>query len=213
MSSSARSSQNTIVRVSTATGSAKTITAITAANPPVVTSTAHGLSNGTVVVIASVEGMVEVNDRAFVIANVATDSFELKGVDGTGYTAYTSGGTATPQTMTEVANCRSVNLVNGSAQKIDRTNLRSRVEENSVGLAVAGDSSIQLDLDETDPGQTKLRNLFGVDTAVAVTVAMGNGAIFAQMVKVASFPANASVNGLWQGEVQLYGSTERAWFA
>lgn len=77
----------------------KPITGLTAANPPVVTVTAHGLSNGTIVFIESVGGMVEVNDLYFLINNVATDTFELQdmaGVDivGAGYTAYTSGGTA-----------------------------------------------------------------------------------------------------------------------
>ena len=37
--------------------------------------------------------MTEINDRFFEIANVATNTFELKGEDGTGHTAYTSGGT------------------------------------------------------------------------------------------------------------------------
>lgn len=79
----------------------KTITAATAADPVVVTSTGHGLSNGDEVYIAGVAGMTELNARSFLIANVTANTFELQdlnsvNVDGTGYTAYTSGGTATP---------------------------------------------------------------------------------------------------------------------
>tara|TARA_R110000851_G_scaffold72582_2_gene160813 strand:+ start:589 stop:3672 length:3084 start_codon:yes stop_codon:yes gene_type:complete len=79
----------------------KTITGVTAADPAVVTSTAHGLSNGDEVYISDVVGMTELNGRNFLIANVATDTFELQSLgsvdtDASAYTAYTSGGTATP---------------------------------------------------------------------------------------------------------------------
>lgn len=77
----------------------KTISGATAANPVVVTSTGHTLSNGDEVFISSVAGMTELNARQFKIANVLTNSFELQGmdsvdIDGSAYTAYTSGGTA-----------------------------------------------------------------------------------------------------------------------
>jgi hypothetical protein len=38
--------------------------------------------------------MVELNNREFTVANKTTNTIELSGVDGTGFTAYTSGGTA-----------------------------------------------------------------------------------------------------------------------
>ena len=79
----------------------KTITGATAANPVVITSTAHGLSNGDEVYIAGVGGMTQLNGRNLLVANTAANTFQLTdmngvNVDGTGYTAYTSGGTATP---------------------------------------------------------------------------------------------------------------------
>lgn len=76
------------------THAAKTITGITAANPAVVTSTSHGFSNGDRVVIQSVGGMTELNNRQFVLANVTANTFELSGINSSSYTAYTSGGTA-----------------------------------------------------------------------------------------------------------------------
>lgn len=69
-----------------------TITGATAADPVVITSSAHGLSNGDRVYISGISGMTELNDRGFVIANVAADTFELEDEDGSGYTAYTTGG-------------------------------------------------------------------------------------------------------------------------
>lgn len=77
----------------------KTITGATQTNPVVVSSTAHGYSNGDTVRIEGVAGMTELNNKRYLVANVAANSFELQdlfgnNIDGTGFTAYTSGGTA-----------------------------------------------------------------------------------------------------------------------
>ena len=77
----------------------KTISAITAANPAVVTSSSHGYSNGDFVNISGVVGMTEVNNKTFKVADKTTNTFELQDVDGndinsSGYTAYSSGGVA-----------------------------------------------------------------------------------------------------------------------
>ena len=72
----------------------KTISGLTAADPGVVTATSHGYSNGDHVWINSVVGMTEVNGRRFTVANKTTHTFELSGIDTSGYTAYSSAGTA-----------------------------------------------------------------------------------------------------------------------
>lgn len=73
----------------------KTITGATQANPVVITAVAHSFVNGDTVDIDSVGGMTEINNRTFEIAGVTANTFELVGEDGTGHTAYTSGGNAT----------------------------------------------------------------------------------------------------------------------
>lgn len=79
--------------------SVASISGATQANPVVITtSSAHGLSNGDTVYIAGVVGMTEINDGMFTVANVTSTTFELQdltpaNVDGSGYTAYSSGGT------------------------------------------------------------------------------------------------------------------------
>ena len=77
----------------------KTVSAITKANPGVVTATSHGFDNGDLVFISSVVGMTEVNSKYFKVANKGTNTFELQDVDGnnvntSGFTTYSSGGTA-----------------------------------------------------------------------------------------------------------------------
>lgn len=69
------------------------ITGATQANPVVITSTAHGLTNGQVVYISGVGGMTQINGLAFTVAGVTTNTFQLSAVNGTGYGAFTSGGT------------------------------------------------------------------------------------------------------------------------
>lgn len=81
------------------TDSTVNITAITKANPAVVTSAAHGLSNGQDVYLDSIVGMVELNGRFARVANVAANTFELtdyqgNNINSTNYTTYASGGTA-----------------------------------------------------------------------------------------------------------------------
>lgn len=77
--------------VSASTGN---ITAITQANPGAVTmATAHGWTTGDQVTITGVVGMTEVNGNTYTITVTGTDTFTI-GVNTTGFTAYTSGGTA-----------------------------------------------------------------------------------------------------------------------
>lgn len=75
------------------TGSSKNITAATKANPVRITSNAHGFNNGDVVWISGVSGMTQLNNRAFVVTGQATNTFQLQGVNGTGFSTYSSGGT------------------------------------------------------------------------------------------------------------------------
>ncbi len=76
-----------------------TITGITAANPIVVSATAHGFISGDIVTFYGIVGMTELNYRTFVIVKDSANAFHLtdfsgSNVDGTAYTAWSSGGYA-----------------------------------------------------------------------------------------------------------------------
>ena len=78
----------------------KTITNATAANPVVITANSHGFSNGDEIYIDNVGGMTQLNGRQFRVANKTTNTFRLKNlfnedIEGSAWSAYTSGGTAT----------------------------------------------------------------------------------------------------------------------
>ena len=77
----------------------KTITGITAANPAVVSSTAHGFLDGEEIFLASIVGMTELNGRYCKVANKNPNDFELtdlqgNNIDSSAFTAYSSAGTA-----------------------------------------------------------------------------------------------------------------------
>jgi hypothetical protein len=79
----------------TCVASAKTITGATQANPVAITAVAHGFSNGDIVMITGVNGMTQIKDKLFKITKSTDDVFTLDDCDGSGFSAYTSGGTAT----------------------------------------------------------------------------------------------------------------------
>ena len=77
------------------------ISAITQANPAVVTTSAtHGLTTGDSVYLKDIVGMTELNNRTFQVTVLTTTTFSLKelehsataNIDSTGFTAYASGG-------------------------------------------------------------------------------------------------------------------------
>ena len=85
---------------------AATVTGVTQTNPPVVTcSGGHNFLEGQQVKFASVGGMTQLNGNFYTVKNPDATTFQLHDastsaidapdpVDGTGYTSYTSGGTA-----------------------------------------------------------------------------------------------------------------------
>mgnify|MGYP003649588819 CR=1 FL=1 len=76
----------------TATDNPKGITAATQANPCVVTSAGHGLVNGEKIGILDVEGMTQLNGLIYTVANKTDNTFELTGINSTGFGAYTAAG-------------------------------------------------------------------------------------------------------------------------
>ncbi len=77
-----------------------TITGITQGNPATVTAPDHGFANGDEVWITGVEGMSQVNNRSYLVADATANTFTLKDtttglyVSSASWDAYAAGGTA-----------------------------------------------------------------------------------------------------------------------
>ncbi len=121
-----------------------TITNITQANPGVVTYTgADNIANGDLVYIYGVVGMTQVNNLLFTVANLNTGSntFELSGVNTTGYTAYVSGGiasTAAVPRFTTVSGSTSVTVkFQDHGLSVDNT-INFRISTTGGGVSISG---------------------------------------------------------------------------
>lgn len=121
------------IAMQSALAATKTITAITKASPGVVTSTAHGYSNGDLIVL-DVTGMRQVDGRVFRVSSVATDSFSLEGEDTTLFDTF-SAGTAAKLTMgTTLGTTLSISGSGGEFSFIDTTTIHDTQETQIPGL-------------------------------------------------------------------------------
>ncbi|MEN9806095.1 MAG: hypothetical protein RL756_603, partial [Pseudomonadota bacterium] len=138
-------------------GSALTISAITKASPGVATSNAHGLANGDVVVLA-VQGMAELDGLAVRVANVATNTFELEGVDTTDYGTFTSGTATEVATWNTFASLQSISLPNQEANKLDITTIHDTQAQETLGIAGAVSGTMTGLFAPTETAVINLRN-------------------------------------------------------
>lgn len=115
----------------------KTVTAISKATTAVVSCAAHGYANGDVVILTNVQGMVEVNNLVCRVANQASGTFELEGVDSTNFGTFVSGSVAEVTAFTTVTQATGIDFGAGSAEGIDMTTLidsTRRVEDGVLSL-------------------------------------------------------------------------------
>ena len=94
----------TITGASWMTGTAKGISGISRASPGVVTSNSHGFATGDYVWISGVKGMTQINDRAYRLVRIDSNTFSLQWrngsswsnlntTSGNGYDSYSSSST------------------------------------------------------------------------------------------------------------------------
>lgn len=133
---------NIRVEVQQTLGSAKTISAITKANPGVVSSTAHGFDNGDVVVFTMSEGMVELDGQAGRVANKTTDAFEIEGLDTSAYSTFTAGTCKEVTAFQTMSAAQNVSMPNPAPAKIDITTLIDKTKQYQYGLPDAPDGTI-----------------------------------------------------------------------
>ncbi|MGO4154342.1 phage tail tube protein [Cupriavidus sp. YAF13] len=157
MTSSAIPAQGTTLQIGTGNGPGKTITAIVAASPTILTSAAHGLSNGDVVTLAALAGVDAplLNGQVLVVKSKTDNTFAVD-VDTTGKTITAGAGTATPVAWTEIGNVTTFKGFDGQAAELDATNLKSTAKEVKQGLQDWGQFTFDVHKDFADAGQQAL---------------------------------------------------------
>lgn len=117
----------------------QTITAISKADPAVVSYTGTAVPIGGVIYITGVVGMTEVNTNAFIVgAGSTAGSAKLHGVDSTGYTTYVSGGRFDVGVWSEFCEVTNWNRTGASKTQIPATTICSDEEEFETGLPGQG---------------------------------------------------------------------------
>lgn len=146
------------VEIGTVEGAAKTVTAVTQANPGVATSAAHGLAAKSVGYFYSVSGMVQLEGQAARLANVATNTFETEDIETTDYPAFTAGTFVPVTTWATLGRITSYSKGGGEGEKLDDTVLLDDIKQELQGLLGAESMTFNLNPQTiSDSAMTKLR--------------------------------------------------------
>jgi hypothetical protein len=154
---------------------ADTITGITKANPGVVTSTAHGMSNGDYAIML-ISGMKELNGRLVRVANVTANTFELEGIDTTNFTTFSSG-TATKVTLSKsAATMVDVNASGGEAADVPTETIHDTIAKPVPGLKSALKYDMQSIWDPADVALIECKLADDTTTYRAILIGFPTGA-------------------------------------
>ncbi len=177
---SARVATNVTLAVQSTIGSATVAaTAITQANPGVVTVT-HAFSNGDYVIATSSDGMVELDGQMFrVSAVVGTTAFTMEGVDTTLYSAMVASSTTFKEitAFSTLSNATNITMPDGTPAKLDATRLISKRKEYLFGLPDAPDGSIATLYDPSVTAVGLIKAATKTNTTLGVKVTWSNGKI------------------------------------
>ncbi|QXE85971.1 hypothetical protein KP003_16650 [Geomonas nitrogeniifigens] len=207
MSKSAILAQGTTLHIAGTGGAAKSITGITAGNPTIITSAAHGLSNGDVVSVAGVTGAdaALVNGLNWVVTNKTTNTFAIQ-IDSTGKTL-TAAGTATPLSWTKVGEVKSIDPSGSTSSDIDVTDLDSTKKEFRIGLGDPGTITLEMNSLDADTGQAAMLAAHNSQVVKSFKMTYPSGATPVRTfdASVRKYPdlAKASVDGVLTGSIEL----------
>ena len=209
MTTTAISGQGSTLQINTGTGSAVNITAASQSAPCILTlASGTGLAIGSVGTIAGVAGMTQLNGNKYSVDYINGAKIALAGVDSTGFTAYTSGGTWTPVTSTKIGNLKTFGGLDGSTQTLDASNLDSIAMEYIAGLKDEGTFTFDCDYDVADAGQTALDAARAAGALKTFTLTLPNARVAVFNGIVVKFGKAGGVSQIVKGtcEVRISGA-------
>lgn len=165
---------NVAVAVQSALGANKTITAISKANPGVVSSTSHGLANGAYVLL-TVQGMHQVDGRIFRVANQTTNAFDLEGENTTGYDTFVSGVAQEITFGTALSTLTGVTVSGGEWEFDDTTTIHDSQRSQIPTVASPMLFSMESVWDIADAALVALEEASRLKATRAVRVTFSNG--------------------------------------
>ena len=189
-----------VLAMQSAAGTATAISAATNAAPGVFTSTAHGLLDGDIVLLNAL-GMIEVNERMFVVVNKTANDFQLRntatgstGLSTLLYGVFTSG-TFTKLTLgTTIAGVQEFTPSGGDIKFVDTTTVQDKVDKQIVVGATAASFGMTMQWDPSDAAQIAMLAAFDIRAAKGFRITWPNGryTLFYGSIGYAGMPGGAS---------------------
>lgn len=122
------------VAMQSAVEAAKTVTAITKANPGVASIAANGYANGDYLRYKNVQGMYQVNNRIIRVAAAAAGTVNLEGEDTTLYGAFVSGQTEKITFGNNFSTLLDCSVTGGDFPQIDTTTIHDLQKSSAPGM-------------------------------------------------------------------------------
>lgn len=183
------------------------ISAITQADPPVVTTTgAHGLEDAGVVRFSNdVGGMIDLRNIVAIVNVLSPTTFELPDFDSTGYPAFTSGGSVDIGVFSNWCELTNYARQGGSAPEIPATTICSTGVEVVLGLRDFGTTTLDFNFAPNTTIQRALQESAENSSITGVQIVLPeNGGIMTQLGYVQSASEQAGVGTpLWQGSMTI----------
>lgn len=164
---------------STTFAAAKTISALTNADPAVATSTAHGYTDGDEILLTS--GWEDATDSVFKVDQLTADTFEVEGLNSVDTNFYAAGtGTGDAKKIsgwTEIPQVLSITTNGGDARF---TTINPIARRNAINVPTGfNPTSINLTLGH-DPANANFKTMLGISralTKVAFKMVLSGGAV------------------------------------
>jgi hypothetical protein len=174
--------------IASAYAASKTVTVVTNASEAVVTSAAHGYSNGDIVEITS--GWGRLNLRNFRIKSVASDTFVLEGADTTSTALFPAGSgigsVRKISTFTQITGVMNPQSSGGDPKTVTYKFVESDVEYSINDGFSATNYTMELDADSIGgAGYTALKALTDVQTYTCLKMVTRSGSLIFQPCTVA----------------------------
>jgi hypothetical protein len=190
------------------------ISAVTKANPAVVTQTAHGQLSGDVARIQDVEGMVELEGGKYIVNVVDANSYQLLGINSTDYGTFASSAYVDFGVWSSLCELTGYNRQGGASPEIPATSICSEAQEFEIGLPDYGTIQIDYNFAPQVSVQGALQAAYESGEVIGVKVTLpGTGGKMTLLGYVQQTSEQASVNGLWTGSLTLRVTGPRRDFA
>lgn len=168
-----------IIALATAYGSAKTVSAVSNANPAVATAAAHGLANGALIEVTS--GWQKVNERIMRVAGQTAGAFNFEGLDATNTALYPagSGGGSVREitTFTQITQILECSTSGGEMQFTQYAFLENDFESQLPTQASAQSITLSIADDPTLAGYQALKKAAEERSIRALRLTMPDGSL------------------------------------